>query len=310
LGEIIAIDWGGTNFRLQVVSAVGDIVYSLTQPIGVNHSSRAELEQCLSNAIAQLPAQYASSPIVMSGAVGSNVGLYETSYVECPVDPHRLAEHLINVRVGDVNAYIVPGVKTHVRAGLPDVMRGEETQILGWMQQASKAELKETLLCLPGTHSKWVLLKQGEIVDFYTAFSGELFGSLCAQSLLVSGTQIHDEAAFVQGVKANTRDAFLLNLMFSTRSRVLAGLHEKNVSAAYLSGVLIGAEVKAAMHLYGKGKKIHLIGADHLVDSYATAIQICQGKSVRYQGASMAAQGAMLLANRFFMNHSLERSAC
>ncbi|MDR7089230.1 2-dehydro-3-deoxygalactonokinase [Cellvibrio fibrivorans] len=309
MGDMIAIDWGGTNFRLQVVNTLGDIVYSLTLPIGVNHSSRAELEQCLMNAIAQLPAQYVNVPIVMSGAVGSNVGLYETPYIECPVNPYQLAEQLINIQVGAVHAYIVPGVKTHVRTGLPDVMRGEETQVLGWMQQASKAELKEALLCLPGTHSKWVLLKRGKIVDFYTAFSGELFGNLCAQSLLVSGTQIHDEAAFVQGIKANTRDAFLLNLIFSARSRVLAGLHEKNVSAAYLSGVLIGAEVKAAMHLYGEGKKIHLIGADHLVDSYATAIQIYQGKSVKYQGALMAAQGAMLLANRFFMNHSLERRA-
>ncbi len=309
MGEMIAIDWGGTNFRLQVVNAVGDIVYNITRPIGINQSSRAELEQCLIDATTQLPAQYASAPIVMSGAVGSNIGLYETPYIECPVNPYQLVEHLINIQVSDINAFIVPGIKTHVREGLPDVMRGEETQILGWMQQASRAELKEALLCLPGTHSKWVLVKRGEIVDFYTAFSGELFGSLCAQSLLVSGTQIHDETAFLQGVKVNTRDTFLLNLMFSARSRVLAGLHEKNVSAAYLSGVLIGAEVKAAMKLYGKKKNIHLIGADLLVNSYATAIQIYQGKSIKHQGALMAAKGARLLANRFLVNHSLERRA-
>lgn len=99
-------------------------MYSVTQPIGVNQSSQAELGACLVNTIAQLPKQYLNALIVMSGAIGSNVGLYETPYIECPVNPHRLAEHLVNVRVCEVNAYIVPGVKTHARAGLPDVMRG------------------------------------------------------------------------------------------------------------------------------------------------------------------------------------------
>ncbi|MGM8228640.1 2-dehydro-3-deoxygalactonokinase [Cellvibrio sp. ARAG 10.3] len=306
---MIAIDWGSTNFRLQVVNTLGDIIYSVIRPIGINHSSRTELEVCLINTIEQLPKQFLGMPIVMSGAVGSNVGLYETPYIDCPVNPCRLAEHLVNFRVGELNTYIVPGIKTQARAGLPDVMRGEETQILGWMQQATKTEFKEALLCLPGTHSKWVLFKRGEIVDFYTAFSGELFEGLCTQSLLVSGAQVHDDVAFHQGIKANLMNTFLLNLIFSTRSRVLAGLHGKNVSAAYLSGVLIGAEVKAAINLYGKGKKIHLIGADHLVDSYATAIQIYNGKSIKHQGALMAARGASLLANLFSVNHSLERRA-
>lgn len=307
--DIITIDWGGSNFRLQVINIGGELLYTNTQPVGINRYPFQALETFLINVISQLPSQYSQAPIVMCGAVGSNIGLREVPYVECPINPVNLALHLVPVKIGPVSAYIVPGLKTYARAKLPDVMRGEETQVLGWMQQASKTELQDALLCLPGTHSKWVRVKNGELVDFYSAFSGELYNSLCTQSLLISGPQVQDEDAFNTGVKVNTPDASLLNLLFSTRSRMLVGEQQKNASAAYLSGVLIGAEVKAALDLYGSNKLIHIIGSDDLVARYASAIRQSGGTSNTYQGSLMVAQGAMLLAKKFFLNQSVERSA-
>ena len=116
--------------------------------------------------------------------VGSSIGWVETPYADCPVHPDALAEACVPLKNGRV--HVVPGLACRNRFEAPDVMRGEETQVLGALQRLPELGSGKRLLCLPGTHTKWVMLLDGTITDFLTAPVGELYEVLARHSILVA----------------------------------------------------------------------------------------------------------------------------
>jgi 2-dehydro-3-deoxygalactonokinase len=198
---------------------------------------------------------------------------------------------------------IVPGLSCHNAAGLFDVMRGEETQVLGALRRHPELARGTRLFCLPGTHAKWMLVQDGHVVRFQSALSGELFALLSAHSVLARGAGAVNgaHAAFAEGLqvaKTNTQ-AGLLHLLFSTRSRQLAGEIPKEEAASYLSGLVIGEDVAAALRLFGASGRVTLICAPELAALYARALDAHGLASDAVSGDDAA------LAGLVFVHHAL-----
>lgn len=166
-------------------------------------------------------------PIIISGMAGSTIGWREAPYLRCPVDISQIAEGRLAFEARGLEISIVAGLQTVNPLGAADVMRGEELQLLGWLQDDGTDSEQARLIALPGTHNKWALLSKDRIETFVTALTGELFALLKNHSVLITdrNTSEFDEEVFLQGVAAIERlgDAHLLHALFSTRSRQVLG---------------------------------------------------------------------------------------
>jgi 2-dehydro-3-deoxygalactonokinase len=153
-------------------------------------------------------------------------------------------------------------------------MRGEETQILGWVSQDRSRASGSFVVCHPGTHAKWAVIEGGRIVRFLTAITGELFEVLRSYSVLRTDAPVDDVAAFDEGVAAAGEGSALAARLFTARTRVVAGLKPARSSASYLSGLLIGAEIASMPDLVGDGRlrNIVLLGDVALCRWYARAL--------------------------------------
>jgi len=202
-----------------------------------------------------------AAPIVMSGMVGSRQGWIEAPYVQCPAGLAEIAAAMREVHWGERRAWIVPGLSCRDDAGVHDVMRGEEVQVLG-------ASLVDGLVCLPGTHSKWVVVDDEKIIRFSTCMTGEMYAVLKQHSIL--GRMMEegepDSRAFAEGVKRSGEGGGLLHHLFGVRTRGLMGELGPAASASYLSGILIGHELRGF-----EVKKVHLLGTPELAALYAQA---------------------------------------
>jgi 2-dehydro-3-deoxygalactonokinase len=193
----------------------------------------------------------------MSGMVGSRQGWKEAPYVQCPAGFDEIAAELVEVRQG---VWIVPGLACRDSAGVPDVMRGEEVQVLGAGQDG--------LICLPGTHSKWVEVKKGRIERFSTFMTGEVYAVLKQHSILgrMMAEERPDAGAFAEGVGRSGEAGGLLHHLFGVRTRGLMAELGAAASASYLSGILIGHELRSQ-----DAKQFHLLGAPALASLYQQA---------------------------------------
>ena len=203
-------------------------------------------------------------PVVMAGMIGSDAGWQPVPYLPCPQSLLALSAHLFAVAE---QVWIVPGLKLH-REGRCNVMRGEETQLLGAMQLAPAS-----CYVMPGTHSKWVHVANNRVDHFSTAMTGELHHLLMTHSLIGRGLpeQDHDEAAFLAGLRCGLDSPSLVSRLFEARaSRLLDELAAEQVSD-WLSGLLIGAEV-AAMLAEHAATKITLVGSESLCHRYRQAL--------------------------------------
>jgi 2-dehydro-3-deoxygalactonokinase len=185
----------------------------------------------------------------------------------------------------------VPGLSATDESGVAEVMRGEETQVLGVLDAMGGGGLA----CLPGTHSKWARVEDGRIINFTTHMTGETFGALRGHTIL--GRMMHDGpsngAPFEAGVRRSGDPGGLLHHIFGARAQVLAGQLAETDAAAYLSGILIGHEVRAA--LAGMREVVvHVIGTPELTDLYARAISAFGGFPERHDGEA-AARGLALI---------------
>jgi 2-dehydro-3-deoxygalactonokinase len=217
----------------------------------------------------------------MSGMIGSRQGWAEAAYVPCPADTAALAAHLLSPP-GVERVWIVPGVSLH-EAGRRDVMRGEETQIAGALGAGSG------VVVLPGTHSKWVRVEDGRIADFATFMTGELFDVLVKHSILgrlMTGAA-EDDGGFGRGLDAARREGGggLSGALFSARTLGLFGDIPAGALRDYLSGLLIGHELREALARF-PAREVLLIGAPDLARRYDTALRAFG------VGASSADEGA------------------
>ncbi|MEG2803275.1 2-dehydro-3-deoxygalactonokinase [Stenotrophomonas sp.] len=295
---IIGINWGSSNFRAFRIGLDGTVSGRIEQPRGIAGLERAQMQALLEEVVAQWPH---AARIYASGMIGSNIGWRDAGYVECPAALDVLAAHLHRTQIGAHAVAIVPGLACRRADGAPDIMRGEETELLGLI--AAGALPANGLVALPGTHSKWVQLQDGAVASFVTAMSGEIFDRLTAAGLLASVVDgpAEDGPAFRAGVQAGHHGAGLGTLLFGARARVIRGDLARRDGASYLRGVLIGAELADVVRLWpaALAHDIPLVGAAPVCSLYAHAVQALGG-----QGHGIASHAA---STRGF--HALHQAA-
>ncbi|WP_435169194.1 2-dehydro-3-deoxygalactonokinase [Falsirhodobacter sp. 1013] len=263
---LIALDWGTSSLRAWCLDARGQVLDQRESPEGIMHVKDG-FAAAFQRIIGPWRADHPDLPALACGMIGSAQGWKEAPYLSCPAGPEELAGAM--VALPEHGLHIVPGVSQRHPA---DVMRGEETQIAGALA------LHPTLrpgahLVMPGTHSKWVTIRDGRIQGFTTFMTGELFAVLKEHSILgrLAKTPGEDDAAFAQGLDA-AREGDLPSRLFSARSGVLLGDRPASSSLDYLSGLIIGAEIASAQGLLQPKDTPVLIGAPALVGRYRQAL--------------------------------------
>ena len=263
----LAVDWGTTNVRAWRVAADGRVEDETLLPLGVSRLKPGDAPRVFEERVRGV-IDAVGWPVLMCGMIGSTLGWTVAPYVDCPAGLSDLVGALAEVAPG---VRIVPGVRCDGPFGASDVMRGEETQILGWA--AESALEGRRLVCHPGTHPKWAVVENGRLVRFVTAMSGELFEVLRKHSVLATDASPDDEAAFDLGVAAAGDGSALAARLFSVRTRVVADGADAATSAAYLSGLLIGGEVAALPPLVeAENGSVTLIGDSRLCRWYGRAL--------------------------------------
>jgi 2-dehydro-3-deoxygalactonokinase len=259
----IAVDWGTTNRRAYRIDASGKCVDEFEDHKGV----LAVAPGGFPAAVAEIRQRLGDHPLLLAGMIGSNRGWKEARYVPCPAGIDDLAQNL--VWAGDREA-IVPGV-SYVGNGRADVMRGEEVQLLG----AVAAGLVDpmSLVCHPGTHNKWAMLRHGAIHSFMSVMTGELFSLLKDHSILSDLLQgpVEVNDAFKRGVQQSMEHETLPADLFGVRAQVLLGQAKNEDAASYTSGLLIGADVRIGL-TQPYGAEVTIIGRPDLTSLYAAAV--------------------------------------
>lgn len=265
--SFVAVDWGTSGFRLWHLCARGEVLQRASGPFGMSTLPPSAfgplLEQQL-DAAGVGPAV----PVVICGMAGARTGWHEAPYMNIDEPLSRLGTRAVRVPDIEREVHILPGMKQGKPA---DVMRGEETQLLGLM--AMRPNCTGTV-CLPGTHSKWVALRDGRIERFTTCMTGELFGLLSERSTLspaVTGGA-RDPAAFDAAVhEAMRAPERVASALFELRARSLLTDRSAGSRRSRLSGLLIGLEL-AATRSFRQGGTVLLLGTDSLMAVYARAL--------------------------------------
>jgi 2-dehydro-3-deoxygalactonokinase len=287
---MIGIDWGTTSFRAFRMAPDGTIRDRRVGLRGIVNVPDNRFADTLREEIGPWLAT-GEDHVLLSGMIGSRQGWKEAPYLPCPAGAPEIAAALVDIEFDWAQVKLVPGLSATDESGVAEVMRGEETQVLGVLDAMGGGGLA----CLPGTHSKWARVEDGRITGFTTHMTGETFGALRGHTIL--GRMMHDGpsngAPFEAGVRRSGDPGGLLHHIFGARAQVLAGQLAETDAAAYLSGILIGHEVRAA--LAGMREVVvHVIGTPELTDLYARAISAFGGFPERHDGEA-AARGLALI---------------
>lgn len=265
--RFIAVDWGTTNRRAWRIGPDGAVEDVFEDDAGV----AALPSGAYPSEVEKLRQRLGDLPMLLGGMVGSNRGWRDVPYVACPAAVADIAPAIVWM---DERTGIVPGVCQN-RADAPEVMRGEEVQIIGAM--AAGGLPADGLVCLPGTHAKWVCLAGGRIESFATWMTGEVFALLGRHSILapqIAG-KAQSGSGFAAGV-AQAQSGDPLGRLFRLRAGALLGTPIAD-GPSYASGLLIGAEVRAALALR-QGDAPYLIGRPDLCELYAATIAQVQDR--------------------------------
>jgi 2-dehydro-3-deoxygalactonokinase len=287
----IAGDWGTSRLRLFLCDTRGHV-------LARGEGEGASVPDCggrFAAAVVAWDKAHGVLPAVLSGMVGSTIGWKEVPYLKCPARPGAIAGAALRFETGGRAIAILPGLSCTGKTGAPDVMRGEETQISGALRLRPELSKGRHILCMPGTHVKWVVVEDGAVVQFQTALSGELFELVRRHSVLArdSGEVDAQSPAFAQGLdfaRAN-EDADLLHLLFSTRSRVVTGQMPKADAASYLSGLMLGKDIGSARSLLDLKGPVQLICTPSLAALYAKVLQAYDLTSAVIDGDEAALAG-------------------
>ena len=277
---MLVADWGTTSLRIYVLDEKGGIVTKRTSDKGILVAKTLGFEKTFE---LEADALFDDQQILLGGMIGSRNGWVETEYVDCPATLEGIANRLCTVTWRSQSgisrtAKITPGVRFLGENGMSDIMRGEELQILGLMQQITD---KHATIVLPGTHSKWVSVTNNTISTFRTYMTGEVFELLANQSILKSETKIEpfDNNVFLDGVKLGSTENSLTNLIFQARTQLINGKLQPSSCNSFLSGILIGNEIS---HEVRNQRLIHLISNAELSKLYSMALQYFNIESVTH----------------------------
>ena len=284
----IAVDWGTSNRRAWRLGPDGAVADEMEDDKGVLAVPRGGFPA----AVAEIRARLGDLPMLMAGMVGSNRGWIEAPYVPCPAGLADLAQRLC--RIESERAAIVPGV-AYESGEAADVMRGEEVQLLGALAEGWIGA--DASLCHPGTHNKWVRLERGRIAAFRTVMTGEMFSLLKAHSILADllAGPVEPGAAFEAGVRHALACDDLTAELFSVRARTLLGKAAREEAGAYVSGLLIGADLKVGLRLAGEGE-IVAMGRPDLTRLFEAALAVAGRPARIVAGEAAFLAGARHLA--------------
>lgn len=268
--KLIAIDWGTTSLRGARLGSKGQVLESREFSRGILSVAPGQFEAVFN----ELFGDWMKAPdaiCFISGMAGSRQGWHEAPYCPCPAGFSELGQHLLWLQPGRIA--LVPGLQC-ISGGplqIPDVMRGEEVQIFGALLLT---QLRHATLVLPGTHSKWVKVQDQRIAHFQTCMTGELFALMSQHSILSKSLDMggdFDAMAFLQGVD-QSQPGHLLHQLFSVRTLGLFDRMTVSALPSYLSGLLIGEELRHQT-LPNKPESVILIGSDALTLRYRLALQ-------------------------------------
>ena len=301
---LIALDWGSTSLRAFLMDAMGNILAERTSDDGASRLAGGplEFEQALRRLVGDWLHTHPCAPLLACGMVGSQHGWREAPYAHCPVDVEALDRHSAVARGSEgLQVRIIPGVCFAADRDVTDVMRGEETQIAGLLGAHPELAARCRVV-LPGTHSKWVEVRDGCIVSFRTCMTGELFSVLRQHSVL--GRLMPPDAdfhagAFDEGLRRSSDESGLgLSWdLFSVRARALMRQLEATALPDYLSGLLVGHEVAGGLRAAAGGEPLALVGDPVLCDRYRRALQFF-GRPAGVIAANTAPQGLWRLGSR------------
>jgi 2-dehydro-3-deoxygalactonokinase len=289
---LIAVDWGSSSFRAFRMNDDGEILERRSSAAGVLSIEGRHFKEVLFAELADW-LEAGETSVFISGMAGSRQGWVETAYLPCPVGLAELANAVVDIPMDGLKVHLIPGVATTDSYGVPDVMRGEETQALGVMDACGG----NGLICLPGTHSKWINIADNRITAFITCMTGDLFGALRRSSILSRLMTVDDHidnATFLRGVARSANSGGLLHHLFSVRTLALMEDLAPSDSASYLSGLLIGHEIRSAMPAEAH---VRLVGSPLFTSLYGQAINVCRG-TFTIVDSDAAARGLSAIAGR------------
>jgi 2-dehydro-3-deoxygalactonokinase len=275
---LIGLDWGTSSLRAHLIAADGGVLETRRQPWGILHLPEGGFPAAYRGMVGDWRDRWPALPALAAGMIGSRQGWHEVAYVPCPADTAAIAAGLESIDVDGGRLAIVPGVVQ--RGHLPDVLRGEETQILGALA-LDPALAADSLLVLPGTHSKWVTVRAGRLERFSTHMTGELFAVLRDHSILGRparesiGAGNDCDEAFLRGLRTARESgaAGVAGRLFSTRSLFLVGDLPAEATLHYLSGLLVGEEIRGGLAARNNAapRRLAVIGDPGLCARYRLA---------------------------------------
>lgn len=289
----IALDWGTTNLSAYAIDDARQVVDAIHSEKGMSQLAPSEFEPVLLDVIGLWLPNDQVTPVIACGMVGAQQGWMEAPYTETPCPPVT-ANTAVKVPTNDprISVKIVPGV---CQRAPEDVMRGEETQIAGYL---AKDPNFSGVFCLPGTHSKWVHVEGGKIQEFTTFMTGEMFGLLSKQSVLkfCTKSQGWDDGAFLKAVEAVMLDpAGLTAKLFSLRPQAILTGTSSDILKARLSGLLIGSELAATRHFWSE-RDVVIIGDRENARLYQIALSTRGNNPLIYDGAKAIIHGLQPIA--------------
>ncbi|TPW27407.1 2-dehydro-3-deoxygalactonokinase [Pararhizobium mangrovi] len=270
-----AVDWGTSTFRVWLLDAAGDVLAERRSDEGLRTAAERGFARVLETHLEALGADPAL-PAVVCGMAGSRQGWQEARYLDVPTRLDAIAGNAVRIDGIDRPVHILPGLAQRDRQ-TADVMRGEETQLLGAMTREDDGT-GDVLYCMPGTHSKWVRLRDGTVTGFSTFMTGEVYALMVRESILAQtlGDAMDvdaDAPAFAKAVlAAHDEPALLMRFFFALRGSSLLFGEEATVARARLSGYLIGAELAGSLPAERDGAAIRLLASGGLGALYKRAL--------------------------------------
>jgi 2-dehydro-3-deoxygalactonokinase len=292
---LIAIDWGTSALRGAWINADGQVLASREFSRGILGVPPGQFEAVLKEHFGDWM-QAPTALCLISGMAGSRQGWREAPYCPCPAGFAELGQHLLWLQADRIA--LVPGLScvNADKLNTPDVMRGEEVQIFGALRLAGR---DSATLVLPGTHSKWVQVEHGRVTHFQTFMTGEIYALLSQHSILGKTLDLSSdfhEAAFLQGVDQSQTQGSMLNKLFAVRTLGLFGHLAATALPSYLSGLLIGEELRDQHSVSTAQAPVIVIGSSTLTRRYTMALQHL-GINGQSQGAEATWTGLFALAS-------------
>lgn len=289
MAQLVAVDWGTSSLRAARIDGDGRVLEERASPRGILTVEAGGFPAVLQATCGDWLAPPGTLCLV-SGMAGSRQGWREAPYCACPAGFAELAKALCWIEPG--RTALVPGLSCE-HDGVPDVMRGEEVQVAGAMDLL---DVRDGLFVLPGTHSKWVEVADGRVRGFATAMTGEVYALLRQHSILARTLPADDgplhEQAFLRGVAHARTAGSLLRSAFSARTLSLFDRLPASQLASYLSGLVIGEELRA---FAPAGRPVVLVGSPALTQRYALGLE-ASGCAVRSLGSAATWRGLWALA--------------